>query len=151
VAGKFDGPGCPVDTKGETGPQSDRIDVNDLAGMRRIGKVNDRSEILVKYGQEWTGRYGVLLLQMLWGHAPQGSWRSIPAFLSDMRFVRATVLLPAAWPLAAREPVFRAETNLALVRFHVVRKKFCSDDLKPDDVIPTEDGKPRRIAAHQAA
>jgi VWFA-related protein len=65
-----------------------------------------------------------------------------------MRLARALsllLLLPAGAPLDAQEPVFRAETNLALVRFHVVRKKFYVDDLKPEDIILLEDGKPRQI------
>jgi VWFA-related protein len=46
---------------------------------------------------------------------------------------------------SSRRPVLRSETTLALVRFHVVRKRFYVDDLKPDDVILLEDGKPRQI------
>ena len=57
----------------------------------------------------------------------------------------ATLLVLALWPLAAQEPVFRSETKLALVRFHVVRKHFYADDLKPGDVILLEDGAPRQI------
>ena len=32
-----------------------------------------------------------------------------------MRFTRALLLLLAAWPLEAQEPVFRSDTTLALV------------------------------------
>lgn len=42
-------------------------------------------------------------------------------------------------------PVFRAETTLALVRFHVVRKNAYVDDLKPADVVLLEDGSPRKL------
>jgi VWFA-related protein len=62
-----------------------------------------------------------------------------------MRFARAVLLLLAAWPLDAQAPVFRSDTTLALVHFHVVRKQFYVDDLKPGDIILLEDGKPRKI------
>jgi len=55
-------------------------------------------------------------------------------------------------PLAAQQPpadtpVFRSDTNLALVRFHVVRKHGYADDLKREDVILLEDGQPRPVAS----
>jgi len=53
------------------------------------------------------------------------------------------VLLPA---LAAQEPIFRAGTTLATVGFHVARGKNYVTDLKPEDVVLTEDGEPRPIA-----
>src|SRR5204862_5551332 len=63
-----------------------------------------------------------------------------------MRFARALALLVVAWPLDAQEtPVFRSDTTLALVRFHVVRKKFYVDDFKPEDILLLEDGEPRQI------
>jgi VWFA-related protein len=62
-----------------------------------------------------------------------------------MRLDCGFLLILLAWPLDAQDPVFRTETNLVLVRFHVVRKKFYVDDLKPEDIILLEDGKPRRI------
>ena len=62
-----------------------------------------------------------------------------------MRRACALLLLLVSFPLEAQDPVFRTETNLALVRFHVVRKKFYVDDLKPEDIILLEDGKPRQI------
>ncbi len=43
-------------------------------------------------------------------------------------------------------PVFRVETKLALVRFHVVRKNLYVDDLKPEDVVLLEDGTPRKLS-----
>lgn len=45
----------------------------------------------------------------------------------------------------AQDPVFRAETNLALVRFHVVQKKMYVADLKRDEVELLEDGRPVQI------
>jgi VWFA-related protein len=58
----------------------------------------------------------------------------------------AWVLL-ALTPLLAQEdlPVFRAETTLALLRFHVVQKNRYVDGLKADDVVLLEDGAPRKI------
>jgi VWFA-related protein len=59
-------------------------------------------------------------------------------------------LLLLALPLCAQQaPVFRTETSLALVRFHVVRKHSYVDDLKPEDVILLEDGSPRRVAVFE--
>jgi VWFA-related protein len=55
---------------------------------------------------------------------------------------------PAPQP-AADTPVFRSDTNLALVRFHVVRKHSYASDLKRDDVILLEDGQPRPIASFE--
>ena len=66
-----------------------------------------------------------------------------------MRIARAVLLLTLypilIYPLDAQEPVFRSETTLALVRFHVVRKKFYAEDIKPGDIILLEDGQPREI------
>ncbi len=42
-------------------------------------------------------------------------------------------------------PVFRAETSLALVRFHVVKSNRYVDTVKPQDLILLEDGEPRTI------
>ena len=59
-------------------------------------------------------------------------------------------LLLLALPLCAQQaPVFRTETTLALVRFHVMRKHSYVDDLKPEDVILLEDGSPRRVAVFE--
>lgn len=48
----------------------------------------------------------------------------------------------------AEEPgfVIRTETNLALVRFHVVRKNKYVDQLRPEDVELREDGVPQKVA-----
>ncbi len=55
-------------------------------------------------------------------------------------------LLLAAFPLLAQEePVFRSDTTLATVSFHVVRDKHYVDDLKPQDLILLEDSTPRTI------
>jgi VWFA-related protein len=52
----------------------------------------------------------------------------------------------AALPLNAQEePIFRANTTLATVSFHVVRDKHYVDDLKPQDLVLLEDGTPRTI------
>ena len=57
-------------------------------------------------------------------------------------------LLPAV--LAAQEtPVFRSDTSLALVRFHVVRKEFYATDLKAADILLLEDGGPRQFTLFQ--
>ena len=42
-------------------------------------------------------------------------------------------------------PIFRAETSLALVRFHVIQKKKYVDRLKPADITLYEDGKARKL------
>jgi VWFA-related protein len=62
-----------------------------------------------------------------------------------MRFARTFLLLLAVWPLEAQDPVFRTDTTLALVRFHVVRKRLYVTDLKQEDIVLLEDGKPRQI------
>ncbi len=50
----------------------------------------------------------------------------------------------AATLLAAQQtPVFRSETSLATVHFHVLHKNQYVTDLKPKDVILLEDGEPR--------
>jgi VWFA-related protein len=46
-------------------------------------------------------------------------------------------------------PVFRTDSTLALVRFHVVRKHSYVDDLKPKDVILLEDGSPREFSVFE--
>ena len=52
----------------------------------------------------------------------------------------------AAATLGAQEtPTFRTETSLALVRFHATKGNRYVDDLKRDDVILLEDGKPRPV------
>jgi len=59
------------------------------------------------------------------------------------------IFLVAALPLLAQQqemPVFRSETALGLVHFHVVRKSHYVDNLKPEDVVLLEDGKPRPIS-----
>jgi VWFA-related protein len=49
----------------------------------------------------------------------------------------------------AQVPVFRSDTSLALIRFHVVRKRGYVDDLKAEDVILLEDGAPRKLAVFE--
>lgn len=50
-------------------------------------------------------------------------------------------------PLTAQQdtPVFRTETTLATVHFHVVQGKKYVDNLKAGDLVLLEDGKPRKI------
>ncbi|MBI4904278.1 MAG: VWA domain-containing protein [Acidobacteria bacterium] len=67
-----------------------------------------------------------------------------------MPYSRCLFLLPATCLLAQPpgqqpDPVFRAETNLALVRFHVVKNSRYVDNLKAADFLLHEDGKPRKI------
>jgi VWFA-related protein len=60
------------------------------------------------------------------------------------------VLFPCL--LGAQEsPVFRAETTLIQVRFHVTEKDRYVTDLKPEDVILLEDGVPRPFTAFDNA
>jgi len=49
-------------------------------------------------------------------------------------------------PAQDEAPVFRTETRLALVRFHVVSKHFYVDNLKREDVVFLEDGAPRELS-----
>jgi hypothetical protein len=57
------------------------------------------------------------------------------------------LLLCLAVPLFAQDdlPVFRTETSLAVVRFHVIRDKRYVTNLLQTDVQLLEDGQPRRI------
>ena len=64
-------------------------------------------------------------------------------FRSLSSFLAALVLFP---PLAAQDaPVFRAETRLSTVAFHVGQKGFYVEKLKASDFELLEDGKPRTI------
>jgi VWFA-related protein len=49
-------------------------------------------------------------------------------------------------PEAQAGPVFRTESNLALVKFHLIRKGMYANDLRPDDIHLLEDGQPQKIA-----
>src|SRR6516164_10772510 len=51
----------------------------------------------------------------------------------------------------AQTPVFQSESALALVRFHVERKHSFADDLKAEDVILLEDGRPRRFTVFEGS
>jgi VWFA-related protein len=58
----------------------------------------------------------------------------------------ATIALLLAFPLLAQDDViFRSNTTLATVTFHVVKDKHYVDDLKPQDLVLLEDGTPRDI------
>jgi VWFA-related protein len=61
-----------------------------------------------------------------------------------------TALVPLvalqAVPQATTPPVFRAETTLALVPFHVLQKGRYVDSITPDDIVLLENGTPRPIA-----
>ena len=58
----------------------------------------------------------------------------------------ATSLLRAQQP-----PLFRAETSLVQVRFHVTQKDHYVTDLKPADIILIEDGVPRPFTLFRSA
>jgi VWFA-related protein len=58
----------------------------------------------------------------------------------------AVCLLPAQ-----PTPVFRTESSLALVRFHVVHKNRYVTGLKPEDVVLLEDGAPREFTVFENA
>ena len=62
--------------------------------------------------------------------------------------MRSVLALAACAAVAAaqEQPVFRAETSLALVRFHVVRNNRYVDDLKPADVLLLENGATQKVA-----
>ncbi len=49
-------------------------------------------------------------------------------------------------PAGQPEVVFRTETNLALVRFHVVKKGKYAEDIGPEDIGLFEDGAPQKLA-----
>jgi VWFA-related protein len=67
--------------------------------------------------------------------------------LSPMVFA---LLLLVSLPLTAQEPPsFRAETSLALVRFHVVHDNTYVLNLKPEDIQLLEDGKPRKFSVFE--
>ena len=57
----------------------------------------------------------------------------------------------AAMAVAQEQPVFRAETSLALVRFHVVRNNRYVGDLKPADILLLENGATQRVALFEGA
>jgi VWFA-related protein len=59
-----------------------------------------------------------------------------------------TALCAAAQPPepAPPEVVFRTETNLAMVKFHIVQKGQYADGVVPEDIQLLEDGRPRKIA-----
>jgi VWFA-related protein len=57
----------------------------------------------------------------------------------------------AVWAQEAQTPIFQTESALALVRFHVERKHSFADDLKAEDVILLEDGRPRRFTVFEGS
>jgi VWFA-related protein len=58
---------------------------------------------------------------------------------------RVWLLLASLPLLSQQEPLFRSDTTLATVAFHVVRDKHYVDDLKIEDLVLLEDGVPRKI------
>ena len=58
--------------------------------------------------------------------------------------VLATALCAGAQPQP--DVVFRTETNLAMVKFHVVQKSQYANDIVPADIQLLEDGQPQKIA-----
>ena len=66
--------------------------------------------------------------------------------------LRFTIAILAACLLPAQQtPVFRTDSSLALVRFHVVNKNRYLTGLKPEDVVLLEDGAPRKFTVFENA
>ena len=59
--------------------------------------------------------------------------------------------LLTVWAQETQTPVFQSESALALVRFHVERKHTFADDLKAEDVILLEDGRPRGFTVFEGS
>ena len=87
----------------------------------------------------------------IWRMWPHGE--SIPYRKQRSRLkLRFTIAIFAACLLPAQEtPVFRTDSSLALVRFHVVRKNRYITDLKGEDVVLLEDGVPRKFTVLENA
>jgi hypothetical protein len=49
-------------------------------------------------------------------------------------------------PPTQPDPVFRTETNLAMVKFHVVQKNAYAENVLAEDIHLLEDGQPQKIA-----
>ena len=65
-----------------------------------------------------------------------------------LRSLFALLLAPAAGA-QQQPPVFRADADLALVRFHVIKDGDYVDDLDPAEIQILEDGVPRRVAVFE--
>lgn len=57
-------------------------------------------------------------------------------------FAAAQTAPPAPPP----DLIFRTDTNLAMVKFHVVQKSQYAEDIRVDDIQLLEDGQPQKIA-----
>jgi VWFA-related protein len=70
---------------------------------------------------------------------------------SDTLILRLFLVLLAT-PLAAQDlPVFRTDTNLALIHFHIIHKGRYATTVKPEDLILLEDGVPRKFTVFENA
>lgn len=58
-------------------------------------------------------------------------------------FLASGVLLAQQAPPVSTPPIFRSQTELVLLSFHVTQGKHDVTDLTPADVLLLEDGKPR--------
>ena len=68
-----------------------------------------------------------------------------------MKLLFTIVIFAAGLLRAQQTPVFRTESSLALVRFHVVHKNRYITDLKPENVVLLEDGAPRTFTVFENA
>jgi hypothetical protein len=60
------------------------------------------------------------------------------------------VILAAAMPLAAQQTqIFRADTSLILVPFHVARGDAYVTSLKAEDIVLMEGGAPRKFSVFE--
>lgn len=65
---------------------------------------------------------------------------------------RLLILALLAAPLACQEPpVFRSDTSLALLHFHVIHQSRYATTIKPEDLILLEDGAPRPFTVFENA
>ena len=68
-----------------------------------------------------------------------------------MKLRLTTAIFGACLLPAQQTPVFRTESSLVLVRFHVVQKNRYNTSLKPEDVVLLEDGAPRKFTVFENA
>jgi VWFA-related protein len=65
--------------------------------------------------------------------------------------VRLAVALLALPVLSQPVPVFRSDTSLVLIHFHVLHKGRYATNIKPDDLVLLEDGAPRKFTVFENA
>jgi len=68
--------------------------------------------------------------------------------MAQIRRVSTLILSTACWCLGQQappesSPTYHSETELVLTTFNVIRGIYFAPDVKPDDVVLLEDGKPR--------